>query len=248
MSDHAAKAMVGGPYKTIVADPPWPYNDAPLGFQRDHGRDFLPYGTMTLEQIRGLNIGDLAMPGAHLYLWTTNRFFEDAYSVVRAWGWTPLQVLTWCKEPMGVGPGAAFSNTTEFALFCRRPVGHMIQAAREAVDMGRAALHDRIFGTKPTGLIYRWEADDCYPSTEQWERLQELLPDLTRDPLTESPTKAATSWWVWKRGPHSAKPEAFLDVIEQVSPGPYLELFARRNRLGWDTWGNEALRHVEVAS
>lgn len=46
---------------------------------------------------------------------------------------------------------------------------------------------------------------------------------------------------------HSAKPEAFLDYIEQVSPGPYLELFARRNRLGWDTWGNESLEHVEMA-
>jgi len=45
---------------------------------------------------------------------------------------------------------------------------------------------------------------------------------------------------------HSAKPECFLDYIEQVSPGPYLELFARRNRLGWDTWGNEALEHVEM--
>lgn len=50
------------------------------------------------------------------------------------------------------------------------------------------------------------------------------------------------------RGPHSAKPEAFLDIVEQVSPGPYLELFARRQRLGWDTWGKEALNHVEMAS
>ena len=45
---------------------------------------------------------------------------------------------------------------------------------------------------------------------------------------------------------HSRKPEVFLDLIEQVSPGPYLELFARRNRMGWDTWGNEALNHVEM--
>jgi N6-adenosine-specific RNA methylase IME4 len=45
---------------------------------------------------------------------------------------------------------------------------------------------------------------------------------------------------------HSQKPEAFLDLVEQVSPGPYLELFARRQRLGWDTWGNEALEHVEL--
>jgi N6-adenosine-specific RNA methylase IME4 len=49
------------------------------------------------------------------------------------------------------------------------------------------------------------------------------------------------NWWNWPRGRHSAKPEAFLDIVEQVSPGPYVELFARRDRLGWDTWGNESL-------
>ena len=43
----------------------------------------------------------------------------------------------------------------------------------------------------------------------------------------------------WPRGAHSAKPEAFQDLVESVSPGPYLELFARRPRLGWTVWGNE---------
>jgi N6-adenosine-specific RNA methylase IME4 len=47
---------------------------------------------------------------------------------------------------------------------------------------------------------------------------------------------------------HSQKPDAFLDLVEQVSPGPYLEMFARRQRLGWDTWGNEALNHVEITA
>ena len=46
---------------------------------------------------------------------------------------------------------------------------------------------------------------------------------------------------------HSQKPEAFFDLVERVSPGPYLELFARRNRLGWDTWGNEALEHIALS-
>lgn len=57
---------------------------------------------------------------------------------------------------------------------------------------------------------------------------------------------AGRQWWLWPRGEHSAKPDAFLDMVESVSPGPYLELFARRQRLGWDTWGNEALEHVEL--
>lgn len=36
---------------------------------------------------------------------------------------------------------------------------------------------------------------------------------------------------------HSVKPDAFLDLVEQVSPGPYVELFCRRPRFGWDSWG-----------
>ena len=56
------------------------------------------------------------------------------------------------------------------------------------------------------------------------------------------------TWHVWPRGGHSRKPEAFYDLVESVSPGPYLELFARRQRLGWDTWGNEALNHVQIGA
>lgn len=36
---------------------------------------------------------------------------------------------------------------------------------------------------------------------------------------------------------HSRKPEAFLDLVEEVSPGPYVELFCREPRFGWDSWG-----------
>jgi N6-adenosine-specific RNA methylase IME4 len=36
---------------------------------------------------------------------------------------------------------------------------------------------------------------------------------------------------------HSRKPAAALDLVELVSPGPYVELFARTPRLGWDSWG-----------
>jgi N6-adenosine-specific RNA methylase IME4 len=38
---------------------------------------------------------------------------------------------------------------------------------------------------------------------------------------------------------HSRKPDQLYDVIERCSPGPYLELFARHKREGWDQWGNE---------
>ncbi len=39
---------------------------------------------------------------------------------------------------------------------------------------------------------------------------------------------------------HSRKPDELYDVIERCSFGPYLELFARHPRPGWDAWGDEA--------
>jgi len=38
---------------------------------------------------------------------------------------------------------------------------------------------------------------------------------------------------------HSRKPDEFYERVEQFAPGPYLDLFARERRQGWDAWGNE---------
>jgi N6-adenosine-specific RNA methylase IME4 len=41
------------------------------------------------------------------------------------------------------------------------------------------------------------------------------------------------------RGRHSEKPEEIAARIERLVAGPYIELFARKLRPGWDAWGNE---------
>ena len=51
--------------------------------------------------------------------------------------------------------------------------------------------------------------------------------------------KGQPNWLFAPLQDHSHKPEEMYEVIERVSPGPYLELFARRHRHGWDSWGNE---------
>lgn len=48
------------------------------------------------------------------------------------------------------------------------------------------------------------------------------------------------NWFEAPRQRHSKKPGLFFDLVEKVSPGPYLEMFARERRLGeWEVWGNE---------
>lgn len=45
---------------------------------------------------------------------------------------------------------------------------------------------------------------------------------------------------------HSRKPDVFIDLIERVAPGPYVEMFARRARFGWEYWGDQSLGTVEM--
>jgi N6-adenosine-specific RNA methylase IME4 len=183
-------------YRTIVADPPWRYKttmavtgNAP-GRTPQHGRSGaeVEYPTMSIEEIAALPVGEWTDPaGAHLYLWTTNTHVEHAFSVARAWGFTPKNLLTWCKKPKGMIGFGAFSQSTEFILFAAN---------------GKRAIHQG---------------------------------------------RSNTTWFEWPRViRHSAKPEGLIDIVERVSPGPYLEMFARRPRIGWDLWGNEAPTQPET--
>jgi len=52
------------------------------------------------------------------------------------------------------------------------------------------------------------------------------------------------SWHQSGRTKHSVKPEHIANLIEKVSPGPYLELFGRRSRNNWIVWGNEIDRNL----
>jgi len=50
---------------------------------------------------------------------------------------------------------------------------------------------------------------------------------------------AQPNWLFAPQQEHSHKPEEQFAIIERLSEGPYLEMFARRKRLGWSAWGNE---------
>lgn len=59
------------------------------------------------------------------------------------------------------------------------------------------------------------------------------------EPMTP-PTPPMSTWHMWPSTAHSVKPEPFFDLVREVSPGPRLELFARKPHQGFTAWGNEA--------
>lgn len=104
----------------------------------------------------------------------------------------------------------------------------------------------RAWGFEPVRLLVWAKAPYGFSVTRPFGTATEFILYARRGRTTAT-TKVNRDWWNWPRGEHSAKPDAFLDLVEQTHPGPYAELFARRARFGWDyPIGNEALGGVAV--
>jgi N6-adenosine-specific RNA methylase IME4 len=73
-----------------------------------------------------------------------------------------------------------------------------------------------------------------------WRSSHEYLLLGIRGGLTFPDKPAVKSYIELPRTEHSVKPAAVRRLIEQVSPGPRLELFGREPADGWTVWGNQA--------
>jgi N6-adenosine-specific RNA methylase IME4/ParB-like chromosome segregation protein Spo0J len=89
-----------GPYRVIVADPPWP--DETRKDDRTH-RATTPYPHMSIEQICAERVADIAHDDCVLWLWTTNGHVRHSFEVLDAWGFEQKTILTWVKDKMGLG-------------------------------------------------------------------------------------------------------------------------------------------------
>lgn len=57
---------------------------------------------------------------------------------------------------------------------------------------------------------------------------------------TLAPGRTQVNYIESRKREHSRKPDEQYKLIEQCSPGPYLELFSRGTRKKWTVWGNQA--------
>jgi N6-adenosine-specific RNA methylase IME4 len=259
-------------YRTIVADPPWEVKAGPEFGSNGPTRDLI-YPTMTVDEIKALPVHALSdnLDGdAHLYLWAINAYLRDAFDVCRAWGFHPAQTIVWAKTLIGTGLGGSWPSNVEFVIFARRPkvvsrpdvlrVTTALADAAEKAGISRRAVDEHMGTSDMAGWwLSRIDVRCACPTDEQWPRLRDFLGLDTQwdgevrrinaakgTAARQTLSRAQSSWFAWPRGEHSEKPEAFLDIVEQVSPGPYLEMFARRARFGWDYWGDESLGTVDL--
>jgi N6-adenosine-specific RNA methylase IME4 len=114
-------ALGGNKFKTILADPPWQFQNRTGKIAPEHKR-LNRYGTMTLDEIKALPVSEVAEETSHLYLWVPNALLPEGLQVMSAWGFNYKSNIIWQKirkdgGPDGRGVGFYFRNVTEILLF-----------------------------------------------------------------------------------------------------------------------------------
>lgn len=140
----------GCKFGTILADPPWQFQNRTGKVAPEHKR-LNRYGTMTLEEICGLPVADIAADPAHLYLWVPNALLPEGLKVMEAWGFRYISNIVWHKIRKdggsdGRGVGFYFRNVTELLLFgVRGKNARTLSPGRSQVNMieSRKREHSR---------------------------------------------------------------------------------------------------------
>lgn len=210
-------------YRTILADPPWRYNDKlRQDLMIDRSSDD-KYDTLTVEEICDFGntnaYGETMDVAAHLiedvaflFLWTTNPFLLDGapQRVARSWGFEPKQLVPWVK-------------------------GRLVIDHEYNVDNGAGVNVPRLVLHTGMGHITRGVTEHLLIATRG------KYSTFVKSPRNVNGLIVAeeNSVLLAGRRKHSRKPDEQYAMIERVAPGPYLELFATQRREGWTSWGNE---------
>ena len=88
-------------FRVIYSDPAWSYNDKQdtpnLGGASKH------YQTMTLNEICNLPVKEISEKDSVLFLWVTSPLLEDAFEVIKSWGFKYKSSFIWDKVKHNMG-------------------------------------------------------------------------------------------------------------------------------------------------
>jgi len=169
-------------YRTILADPPWRFQNRTGKMAPEHKR-LSRYGTLELEDIKSLPVAQIIKEPAHLYLWVPNALLQEGLDVLRAWGFEYKTNLVWYKVrkdggPDGRGVGFYYRNVTELILFgVRGKNARTLDPARSQVNVitSRKREHSR----KPD---------------EQYQIIESCSPKPYLELFARGPRKGWSSW------------------------------------------------------
>jgi N6-adenosine-specific RNA methylase IME4 len=177
----ASEALSKKLYGVIYADPPWRYDNVPMGDVARQAEQHYP--SMALDDIKALHVP--AAENCVLFLWATVPLLPEAIEVMKAWSFTYKSSSTWVKDKAGTG------------YWVRGIVEHLLIGRRG--DVPSPAPGDQFPGVIEASRGRHSKKPDIFA-----EHIQRLFPNVPKLELFARTARAG--WSVW--GNEAPKAEA----------------------------------------
>lgn len=192
------------PCRVLTADPAWMFDDKLPGAGRGAAKNYREQHIDDIITRRNFEFSwPLLADDCLLFLWRVASQGDEAYDVMRGWGFEPKSEIVWCKYTKHgkkwMGMGRTGRQAHEICY-----IGTRGRSANVMQDLGTRSTFDAKV--------------PCY--------------EANHPKVLAGKVKAGSYI-------HSGKPEEFRDLVHRMAKGPYVELFGRRTRPGWDVRGNE---------
>jgi N6-adenosine-specific RNA methylase IME4 len=164
----------GQRYSVIYADPPWRYENPPMGATNRAIENHYP--TMDLAEICALPVASLVADDAILYLWATAPKLAECMRVIESWGFEYRTNFVWVKDKIGMGYHAR--NQHELLLVARR-----------------GAIPPPAVETRVSSVVCAPRTEHSAKPVEFYELIESFYPELAKIELfCRSPREG---WSVW---------------------------------------------------
>lgn len=149
-------------YRIIYADPPWSYGDTRDGLKGYTSADY-HYPAMSIQQLCDMEISEITLPDAVLFLWVTSPLLEDCFKVIKAWGFQYKTSFVWDKVKHNFGHYNSVRH--ELLLICTK--GSCVPDSKELHDSVVSLERSENHSEKPE--YFRELIDKMYPHGKRIE-------------------------------------------------------------------------------
>ena len=205
-------------YNLIVADPPWAFSDKLSMSKVKRGAEAQYKGTLSLQDIKDLPVKYIAAENAVLALWVPSSMLKDGLETMEAWGFNFKQTHIWVKTKKEPLKGLLkIIGKKWLGLLNKKDLTEVL----EDFDISEILA----FGL---GRLFRQTHEICLIGTRG--NVYDKLENKSQRSVHFGPVTK-----------HSEKPEDLQDMLDKMFPSfeKKIELFARRDRIGYDCFGNE---------
>ena len=181
-SDDLTKSVGRRKFRTVLADPPWRFQNRTGKVAPEHRR-LARYGTMSFDEIGNLPIASMLQAPAHLYLWVPNALLPYGLEVMAKWGFQYKTNLVWYKVRKDGGPD-------------RRGVGFYFRNVTEVILFGVRGANARTLppGRSQANIIASRKREHSRKPDEQYELIEACSPGPFIELFARGPRKG---WFCW---------------------------------------------------